>query len=49
MNYGSRPVFFFSLGRVYTVTPLSSRTFAIWTLLSACLRLYTAYDIQNKG
>ncbi len=30
------------------VTPLSSRTFGVWTFLSGVLRMYTAYDITNK-
>ncbi|KAJ9116622.1 hypothetical protein QFC20_000555 [Naganishia adeliensis] len=40
--------------RVYSrkpqqVTPLASRLFGTWTLLAAALRLYTAYNIQEKG
>ena len=38
--------------RVYSspsrpVTPLSSRTFGTWTLLSAIIRLYAAYNISD--
>ncbi|EPQ26755.1 uncharacterized protein PFL1_05734 [Pseudozyma flocculosa PF-1] len=40
--------------KVYTkggaqVTPLSARTFGIWNLASAMIRLYAAYDIHNKA
>lgn len=31
-----------------TVTALQARTFAIWTLTSAAIRLYAAYNIDNK-
>lgn len=31
-----------------TVNPLQSRTFAIWTLTSAVVRFYAAYNIENK-
>jgi hypothetical protein len=30
------------------VTPLSARTFGTWTLLSSVIRLYAAYNIENK-
>lgn len=30
------------------VTPLQARTFAVWTLMSAIVRGYAAYNIQNK-
>ncbi|KAK4057149.1 ergosterol biosynthesis protein [Microbotryomycetes sp. JL221] len=30
------------------VTPLQARTFAIWTLASAAIRIYAAYHIQLK-
>ncbi|OJT15207.1 Ergosterol biosynthetic protein 28 [Trametes pubescens] len=30
------------------VNPLQSRTFAIWTLTSAVVRFYAAYNIENK-
>ena len=29
------------------VTPLSSRTFGIWSLLSGCIRLYAAFHISD--
>ncbi|KAN0062700.1 ergosterol biosynthesis protein [Thecaphora frezii] len=40
--------------KVYTkggaqVTPLSARTFGVWNLASAMIRLYAAYDIHNKA
>lgn len=38
--------------RVYalsTTTPLSARTFGTWTFLSAIIRFYAAYDIQNPA
>lgn len=31
------------------VTALQARTFAVWTLTSAVVRLYAAYNIQNKA
>ncbi|EMD34138.1 hypothetical protein CERSUDRAFT_67722 [Gelatoporia subvermispora B] len=31
-----------------TVTALQARTFAIWTLTSAVIRLYAAYNIHSK-
>ncbi|PWN98688.1 Erg28-like protein [Tilletiopsis washingtonensis] len=39
--------------RVYTrggaqVTPLSARTFGVWNLASAGVRLYAAYNIHNR-
>ncbi|KAI0661482.1 Erg28-like protein [Cubamyces menziesii] len=37
--YNSAPAF---------VNPLQSRTFAIWTLTSAVVRFYAAYNIHNK-
>jgi len=30
------------------VTPLQARTFAVWTLTSAVIRFYAAYNINNK-
>lgn len=30
------------------VTPLQARTFAVWTLVSAVVRFYAAYHINNK-
>ncbi|CAE6416101.1 unnamed protein product [Rhizoctonia solani] len=47
---------FFTLSltkRIYSkqsqnVTPLQSRTFAIWTLTSAILRFYCAYHVNEK-
>ncbi|KAF9048713.1 Erg28 like protein-domain-containing protein [Panaeolus papilionaceus] len=30
------------------VTPLQARTFAAWTLMSAVVRAYAAYNINNK-
>ena len=30
------------------VTPLSARTFGTWTALSSIMRLYAAYNIQEK-
>ena len=40
--------------RVYSarpqdVTSLSSRTFGTWTLLSAIVRVYAAYNIANRA
>ncbi|KAL7417154.1 Erg28 like protein-domain-containing protein [Mrakia frigida] len=35
-------------GKPDQVTPLSNRTFGIWTLVSALIRLYAAYNITNK-
>ncbi|KAF5367395.1 hypothetical protein D9758_003770 [Tetrapyrgos nigripes] len=37
--------------RIYTqqVTPLHARTFAIWTLTSAVVRFYAAYNIHVKA
>src|SRR5204863_2466843 len=35
------------LGQTNPVTGISSRTFAIWTLLSGIIRLYAAYDVYN--
>jgi len=32
-----------------TVTALQARTFAIWTLTSAAIRLYAAYNIHSKA
>lgn len=32
---------------VTTVTGLSSRTFAVWSLLSGIVRIYAAYDVHN--
>lgn len=39
-----------SLKRLNTfpVNPLQSRTFAIWTLTSAVVRFYAAFNINNK-
>ena len=31
------------------VTDLQARTFAIWTLASAIVRFYAAYNINNKA
>ncbi|GAA5872391.1 hypothetical protein JCM8547_000916 [Rhodosporidiobolus lusitaniae] len=31
------------------VNPLQARTFAVWTLMSAIVRLYAAYNISNKA
>ncbi|KAG6836825.1 hypothetical protein H0H93_002671 [Arthromyces matolae] len=31
-----------------TVTALQARTFGAWTLTSAVIRLYAAYNIHNK-
>lgn len=31
-----------------SVTPLQARTFAVWTLMSAVVRGYAAYDVHNK-
>ncbi|KAJ2922403.1 hypothetical protein H1R20_g14689, partial [Candolleomyces eurysporus] len=31
------------------VTPLQARTFAVWTLTSAVVRFYAAYNINNKA
>ncbi|KAI0254960.1 Erg28-like protein [Lactifluus subvellereus] len=31
------------------VTPLQARTFGIWTLTASVVRLYAAYNIQNKA
>ncbi|TBU32500.1 Erg28-like protein [Dichomitus squalens] len=33
---------------VTSVNPLQARTFAIWTLTSAVVRFYAAYNIHNK-
>lgn len=30
------------------VTPLSARLFAIWNLTSAMIRIYAAYNIQDR-
>lgn len=30
------------------VTALQARTFAVWTLTSAVIRVYAAYNINNK-
>ncbi|CDZ97531.1 Predicted membrane protein [Phaffia rhodozyma] len=30
------------------VSPLANRLFGTWTLASACIRLYAAYNINNK-
>jgi len=35
-------------GSSETVTPLQARTFAIWTLTSATVRFYAAYNINEK-
>ncbi|GBE87809.1 Erg28-like protein [Sparassis latifolia] len=32
----------------HLVSPLQARTFAIWTLTSAVIRLYAAYNINSK-
>ncbi|KAF8199570.1 hypothetical protein BJ912DRAFT_898562 [Pholiota molesta] len=32
----------------HTVTALQARTFAVWTLTSAVIRIYAAYNINNK-
>ncbi|KAI0087296.1 Erg28 like protein-domain-containing protein [Irpex rosettiformis] len=34
--------------RLPIVAPVQARTFAVWTLMSAVVRFYTAYDIHNK-
>ncbi|GAA5904529.1 hypothetical protein JCM5296_005475 [Sporobolomyces johnsonii] len=39
--------------RVYSrspalVNPLQARTFAVWTLMSAAVRIYASYNISNK-
>lgn len=31
-----------------TVTALQARTFAVWTLTSAIVRIYAAYNINDK-
>ena len=33
---------------VRPVTPLQARTFAVWTLTSAAIRFYAAYNITTK-
>ncbi|KAF9476692.1 Erg28-like protein [Pholiota conissans] len=33
---------------MHTVTSLQARTFAVWTLTSAVIRAYAAYNINNK-
>ena len=37
------------VGGWHIVTALQSRTFAIWTFLSAIVRLYCAYHIHEKS
>ncbi|KAI0767942.1 Erg28-like protein [Irpex lacteus] len=34
--------------RLPIVAPVHARTFAVWTLMSAVVRFYAAYDIHNK-
>lgn len=33
---------------VSPVTPIQARTFAVWTLMSAAVRIYAAYNIASK-
>ena len=33
---------------LFPVTPLQARTFAAWTLVSAVVRFYAAYNINSK-
>ncbi|KAI0688402.1 Erg28-like protein [Cytidiella melzeri] len=47
-NYATTKLTSRLYNRTGIVTPLHARTFAVWTLMSAVVRFYTAYDIHNK-
>lgn len=42
------PCLEYRLTQSITVTALQARTFAVWTLTSAVVRGYAAYNIHNK-